>query len=735
MIDTVEFQRAVLAAALQYIERGWAVFPLHTVVVGEGALQCTCGQVNCSDAGKHPRLTRGLKDASKDRATIEGWFGASAEPSNIGIVTGMISGITVLDIDTGPGKAGAETWAAITQEHGEAPTVSAITGSGGFHMFYAYNSALKTAANVLGDGVDVRNDGGYVVAAPSRHRSGGVYAWEQFDGALAPLPPHLSRPKERRGRKKKDDMHRSKYSVEQVKKMLEHIPADDRDLWRSVGIVLGREFKLADSAWEAYFAWSETYQGKKGRNHDDIMREAFYELSQQDSSAQLSIGTVVRAAMEGGWAPQAGEVPIGHFVYYAPGNNFIYRPTADYWMEAAVNAAVSPLNVDGAIVRASEHLKLTQLCTSLTSNPKLEDDFIQGVDCRDGDLIPIPGAAVFNNYRRPTIELGDARLAGPYLEHVRRVFNKPAPRTGVASDADQFLDYMAHRVQRPWEKPRFALLLAGEMGTGKDTAIDMCAPAIGNWNFANISPEAFEASFNEFYAATLVRVSETSNLHDMNKWAFNEKTKVLIAGNPDNQTINPKYGKKFTVKMYCGVIMTTNHMISGIFIPQGDRRYDVIESATLAELGLMDDDKRSAYFEELWGWFNDGGDRHVAAFLNERDISGFKAATGQRKTLAHQAVVASGMESDSWLDDALDTLGYPDVARSDWILDLAENSGMKPAEAKSKLKNAIGRVGYAMLPNPTQADLRWKFGAKKATVYKRIDVDQINMAPLYNERF
>lgn len=726
----------VHATALSYVARGWAVFPLHSVVHEEGALRCTCGSVTCSDAGKHPRIERGLKDASKDRALIDAWFGPEAPVSNIGVATGLVSGITVLDIDTGSGKKGAESWATIVAESGEAPTLTANTGSGGLHLFFAYNSALKTAANVLGPGIDVRNDGGYVVAAPSRHRSGGSYSWVEENEPAAPLPAHLARPRKKE-RGKKANATKSKYTIEQVKRMLEFIPSDDRDMWRSVGIVLGREFKLADAAWEAYSAWSDTYAGKKGRNHEEIMRQAFYDLSQDGSEGGLSLGTIVHAAMEGGWAPLVGEVPIEAFVFYGPGNNFIYRPTTDFWIEAAVDAAVSPINDAGVIRKASTHIKLTQLCTSMTSNPALEDDWIQGKDCRDGDLIDSPGAAVFNAYRRPTCELGDARLAGPYLDHVRKVFPRPAPREGNASDADQFLDYMAHRVQKPWEKPRFALLLAGEMGTGKDTAVDMCGPAIGPWNFANISPEALDQHFNEYMAATLVRISETANLQDMSKWAFNERTKVLIAGNPDNQSVNPKYGKKFTVRMYCGVIMTTNHLASGIYIPPGDRRYDVIESATIAEMGLEDEDVRAAYFEKIWAWFNEGGNRHIAALLNERDITKFRPATGQRKTQAHASVVSAGMEGDSWLDDALNELGYPNLVRADWIVEIAEKNGMKVAEVKAKLKNAVGRCGYATLQNPDVKDGRWTINGKKAIVYRKTDaaLADLDMRSLSQERF
>lgn len=217
------FRGEVLNAAKAYIARGWKVFPLHSIKA-DG--ECTCGKLACSDSGKHPAVSRGLKEASDDPAKINDWFGPNAPLRNIGIVTGAVSGITVLDIDTAPGKGGDETWAEIVREHGEPQTLTAQTGSGGNHLLFAYNSALPTAANVLGKGLDVRNDSGYIVAAPSRHRSGGVYSWLNEGEPLAVLPAHLSRRKETRGRKRKDDFARQKYSLEEVRGMLEVIPAD-----------------------------------------------------------------------------------------------------------------------------------------------------------------------------------------------------------------------------------------------------------------------------------------------------------------------------------------------------------------------------------------------------------------------------------------------------------------------------------------------------------------------------
>lgn len=713
------FKAEALNAAKAYIAKGWHVFPLHSIKADGG---CTCGELACSDAGKHPRLARGLKEASADPQKIEEWFGPNAPLSNVGIVTGAVSGLTVIDIDTAPGKGGDETWAEIVREHGEAQTSTAQTGSGGAHLFFSYNSALKTAANVLGKGIDCRNDGGYVVAAPSRHRSGGVYSWMNEDEPLAVLPAHLSRRKENRGRPRNGNPFTAKYTVEQVRSMLEVVPADDRDLWRNVGIILGREFNRADAAWQVYVEWASKCGGKEGRNHQSIQRECFYELSQQGAEKELSIGTIVHAATEHGWVLKKGEVSPKQFVYVGESNNYIYKPTLRYWTANAVDVVCSPVNVEGKIIKASDWIKEHVHVTSLACDPSIHDGYIKGKECRNGEIVEDPSAAVFNLYRSPVIELGDARLAEPFVRHVHSVF----PNAG---DADQFLNYMAHRVQKPEEKPRFALMIAGSQGTGKDTAVTMCSPAIGDWNVANIDPAALQSNFNEYATATLVRISEAANLHDMNKFAFNEQCKVLIAGNPDHVGINPKYGQKFSVRMHCGVIITTNHLASGIYIPADDRRYDVIESARLTDMGLDDAIERRQYFADLWDWFNAGGANHVAAFLHERDISRFSASNGQRKTEAHNSVVQIGRERHAWLYDILEDLDHPEFISFPSVREHAKANGEDISNLgtfSGRAKNALDDAGYIKYRNPKTSDGRWyKTGHKKGfVIYAKVGTPQ-----------
>lgn len=705
----------VLEAALEYAQRGWNVFPLHGIT-DEG--KCTCGNNRCADAGKHPATNGGIKDATKDEERIKELF---ARPEfNVAIATGEKSLLTVLDVDIGPKKEGDKTWRELNAEKGEPETLMARTGSGGIHVLFKYNSALNTSSNTLGKGIDCRNDGGYIVAPPSRHRSGGKYEWLN-DLPLGVLPAHLSKRKEKRGRPRKDDPTRKKYTIEEVRGMLDVIPADDRDLWRHVGIILGREFNRDEAAWELYVEWADKWDGKKGRNHNAIMAEAFHELSQEDGD--LSLGTIIHRALQNGWAPKTGQVPIDKFLYYAPGNNFIYRTTGAFWPGESVNASASPVNEEGTIIKPAVWLKQNRLITSMTRDPIIENEVSEGFDCRDGSIVEADGASLYNAYRPPRIEPGDPKYAKPFIDHVYNLMQHEG-------DAEQFLDYMAHRVQCPGEKPRFALIIAGEQGVGKDTAIGMCGPAIGLWNIAAIDASALESGFNEYAASVLIIVSEIANRQDMNKWAFNERIKVLIAGQPDYASINPKYGHKYSVRLHCGIIITTNHMVSGLYIPADDRRYDVIACATRSEMGLDDPEERSKYFEELWAWYvQEGGASHVAAFLQGRDISHFRPNTGQRQTKAHREVVLAGMSGDEWCIDALEAMEWPDVIRLDHMWKAVEATNDEPMTRKEfnqRIQHSLPRLGYSKLICHTTNDGRWRIKNEsgrttRTTVYANLE--------------
>lgn len=703
----------IVIAAREYLARGWAVLPIHGLK--DDGITCACPTAGCQDGGKHVALKNGFKGASKDPAQIEAWFGKARY--GLAIATGAISGITVIDIDIGTGKHGAETWAALTKGPGEPVTLMSRTGGGGMHAIFAYNSAMKSSTGTLGPGIDCRNDDGYIIAPPSPHKSGRRYAWIDASAPIGALPAFLLG-KKAAAEGSKVAAKREKgprYGIEAVRSMLLLVGAEDRDTWRKVGVILGRYFERSDPAWDLYVEWSDSWKGKKGRNHDEIMQEAFHVLSQETAEKELSIGTIVKMALEKGWEPVNTDplFTIQDIFYHIPAGKYIYLETLEeYPITKDIDVHCPPKNVDGKLVKASDWVRKNTATTSATCTPLYRERFIEGMNCCKGELVEGVGR-VYNMYRHPLLKPGDPAKAEPWLAHVRRLFNKPG-------DADQFLNYMAHRAQSPGEKPRFALLIAGMQGTGKDTAVDMCVPTYGQWNVKNVDPAQFDSPYNEYVTATLIRISEAANLHDMSQWTFNERIKVLIAGNPDVATVNQKYGVQCEITMHCGVVMTTNHLLSGIYIPPDDRRYDVIESATLKEMGLEEETVKAEYFKALHGWFAQEKDArwHVAAFLKARDLTGFSASMGQRKTAAHRSVVQVGLSGDAWMIDIIAELGEPVALRGDWVYQKAMSGGEKASGGlNKKITYALDRLGYVHYHNNKSKDGRWKINGVWRAVY------------------
>ncbi|MBE0534539.1 MAG: bifunctional DNA primase/polymerase [Phycisphaerae bacterium] len=172
-----EFQARVLECALAYAEKGWPVLPLHSIRDGV----CTCGKSDCASPGKHPATKNGVRDASADAEVIRKWFGGG-RLLNVGICAGPVSGLVVLDVD--PLHGGD----ASVQRLSVPATLEAATGGGGRHFYFACPKGRRVRNSVgrIGPGLDVRSDGGYVVAPPSAHASGHEYRWKVDPRAIEP---------------------------------------------------------------------------------------------------------------------------------------------------------------------------------------------------------------------------------------------------------------------------------------------------------------------------------------------------------------------------------------------------------------------------------------------------------------------------------------------------------------------------------------------------------------------
>jgi hypothetical protein len=155
----------VLATALALASRGLAVFPCHP-------------------QDKRPACKHGCLDATTDAEAIRLCW--QAEPAfNIGVATGAVSKIFVVDVDGDD---------ATLRQLGDLPPTVQVTTARGKHYYFKYPDVpvLHNSAGKIAPGVDVRGDGGYVLAPPSLHPSGSRYRWSfGCHNSIAASPPWL----------------------------------------------------------------------------------------------------------------------------------------------------------------------------------------------------------------------------------------------------------------------------------------------------------------------------------------------------------------------------------------------------------------------------------------------------------------------------------------------------------------------------------------------------------------
>lgn len=312
---------AILHAANLYAAQGWRVFPLHSVVDGV----CTCGNAACKSPGKHPITAHGFREATTDPHRIAAWFdGRTRFPRNIGIATG--NGILVLDIDRKPGKPdGKDSLVALLKQHGSLPlpTLIAETGGGGAHMVYRApeHRRLSCSAGKLGPSLDVRADGGYVVAWPSVGVNR-AYAWNGTSdgspdfGRIKDAPDWLLDLCERgvtareaastlnsdlTSRPATPPLEESESNVARVRSALSVVSADcSYDQWRTV------VFAIQSLNWDCGYHVAQDWSATAPERFDESALEKMWQSARPDGG--VGIGSLFHLARAAGWVEQAAPV-------------------------------------------------------------------------------------------------------------------------------------------------------------------------------------------------------------------------------------------------------------------------------------------------------------------------------------------------------------------------------------------------------------------------------------------
>lgn len=290
----------MLNNALQYASFGWYVFPCYSIEDGK----CACGE-DCKSPGKHPMVKQGLLSATLDHLQIRQWWD-KWPTANIGISAGP-SKLLVIDVDTKPGSDGSDFWAEIEQTY-SFETVEVITGSGGRHIYFKTAEEIGSSISRIHLGIDVRANGGYVIAPPSKHLSGNAYEWEGCDFQpimLTTAPDWLVELCRRQPQVKVNDAeyqidHLTVEKVQELRSALFFIDPDNRETWLEIGMALAS----TGAGNQALGLWTEWSIGSEKFDAKD-QRRVWKSFSREGGT---TLSSIFFRAKQNGWCDLPGPV-------------------------------------------------------------------------------------------------------------------------------------------------------------------------------------------------------------------------------------------------------------------------------------------------------------------------------------------------------------------------------------------------------------------------------------------
>ena len=508
---------------------------------------------------------------------------------------------------------------------------------------------------------------------------------------------------------------------------------------------------------EAFAKWS----AKASKNNPNVT-EARWQHYKTSPPTRIGFGALVYLARQHspGWSYGGAEAKSGEasardgaqtkvdpsalqpddFYAYMPSHSYIFIASGEMWPASSVNSRLSDvplLRSDGTqvkdkhgnpkFIKPSRWLDTHRPVEMMTWAPGMSQTVVDRL-ISDGGWVERKGVTTFNLYRAPSIPLGDASKAAPWIDLVRKIY---------PDDAEEIFNFFAHRRQWPEQKINHALLLGGDPGIGKDTMIEPLKQAVGPWNCKEVSPQDMMSNYNDFMQSVVLRISEARDLGDVNRYSFYDHLKTVLATPPDVTRVNAKYVPQHYVLNVCGVIITTNYKTNGIYLPGDDRRTYVAWS------DVKQADFEAGFWLHFWNWYtNENGFAHVAAFLSERDIGGFDAKAPPKKTTAFWAIVdANAAPEEGELADVLDKMsidvygrrkpidattltivtGYAEGQFEEWLRD---------RKNRRAIPHRFERCGYVPVRNNVNEGL-WIINGRRQVIYARSELslaDQIRAA-------
>lgn len=388
------------------------------------------------------------------------------------------------------------------------------------------------------------------------------------------------------------------------------------------------------------------------------------------------------------------------FIHIRNSNKFIYRKMMESWPALAVDAHLPKIHG----MKASNFIMKNNWAHSTSWVPGAPD-IIEGWKILQGRQWQRErGHRVFNTFVPPPVpEGGDAALAETWLKIIK--WNYP-------HEWEPIVDAFAHVLQqahvrdeefnpdRVFKKVNFGIVLAGPPGSGKDFIVRGFEHALGLHNVQSIAPKAVQGDFNEYAQTLLLKINELRDVGDTGRYDWYESAKTLTTAPPYFLAVNAKHERLMYVPNTMFIVAFTNHKTDGLYLPPDDRRWYPVWSEAEFELG---DSTHAEMFNHAYRWLeDDGGWRHVYAFLMQRDVSKFKFQHAPvEKTVMWRAIVDSNDVSQN-----VDVLNAVNMLRG--FIDLETE-----AFTIQDLRRAVGMDDPDMEFNPKLPELEWLFSPRQ----------------------
>lgn len=586
---------AMLDHALALAARGFHVFP-------------------CEVGGKLPIIKDFPNRATRDEAQIRQWW--DGRDFNVGISTthfGDDAALIVVDVDKKKGKNGDRTLLQLELQGLDLPpTLQSHTPTGGRHLIYVAEHAAKQGVEVLGEGLDIRSRGGYIVG-PGSVIDGAPYAED-----LAPVGPAPAWLIERLGR--------ANEAPPRAAETLEGVDADRAEKRAATWLfseaapiaVQGSggdttAYKVAcklkdfgctqDQAGLLMAQWNELCDPPWNPDElDEKIAHAYrYGKEPVGSAAPEAIFDAVDADVTDGSKPHPADVLNDEYAFIKKGA-FVLQETTDS-DGTFTTLRLSPPDMhawfDNKRLQVGEKaIPLSKLWFARPS--RREYDSVAFSPAQD------PGSRFYNLWRGFMCEpkAGGHPALDAFLEHaLKNVCG------GDAALCAWLLGFFAHMIQRPWEKPLTAIVFRGSKGTGKNALVERVGWLLGAHFMVADDDRYLLGNFNSHLESNLFFVLDEAS------WAGDKraegKLKGLITGSKHN--IERKGFEQYPVKNLTRVAIIGNErwLVPATF---EERRFAVFD---------VGDGRRQdrAFFEGMRVGMEQGGYRHLLHYLQQFDLS------------------------------------------------------------------------------------------------------------------